>query len=102
MPDSARTGSVARLRGVHPPLCVTHAHTDHAGGLANGSPRPVYATRRPGRIGRYPIEQRRTIQAKQPFRFDSVIWQASALSIPPCPRGGPSPLGRKDGALLRP
>jgi hypothetical protein len=35
--------------------------------------------RRPGRIGRYPIEQRRTIQAKQPFRFDSVIWQASAL-----------------------
>ncbi len=70
-----------RIASLRPSAIVlTHAHTDHAGGLANGSPCPVYATAQTwGRIGRYPIDQRRTIRAGQPFGLGSATWQAFAL-----------------------
>ena len=55
-------GRVARLRPSA--IVLTHAHPDHAGGLADGAPCPVYATAETwGRIGRYPIAERRIIEA---------------------------------------
>jgi phosphoribosyl 1,2-cyclic phosphodiesterase len=43
-------------------IVLTHAHPDHAAGLADGSPCPVYATSDTwGLIGRFPIRDRRTM-----------------------------------------
>jgi phosphoribosyl 1,2-cyclic phosphodiesterase len=71
-------GRIVRLRPSA--IVLTHAHLDHAGGLADGAPCPVYATAATWeRIGRYPIARRRTIEPSQPFRLGSLTWQAFQL-----------------------
>lgn len=70
-------GRVAALRPSA--IVLTHAHPDHAAGLANGAPCPVYATAETWRgIDRYPITERRTIKADR-FRLGCVTWQAFEL-----------------------
>jgi len=72
-------GRVAALRLTA--IVLTHAHLDHAGGLADGAPCPVYATAATWeRIGRYPIAHRRTIEPGRPFRLGSITWHAFELA----------------------
>jgi glyoxylase-like metal-dependent hydrolase (beta-lactamase superfamily II) len=53
---------LGRLGAVAPTAIVlTHAHLDHAGGLAKGAPCPVYATGQThSLLMRFPIRDRRT------------------------------------------
>ena len=61
-------------------IVLTHAHLDHAGGLAAGAPCPVYATSETwSRIDRYPLIERHIIETDRSFRLGSVAWQAVAL-----------------------
>jgi phosphoribosyl 1,2-cyclic phosphodiesterase len=54
-------------------ILLTHAHADHAAGLAAGSPCPVYATGETwGLIGRYPIRKRRRIRTGKLVVIDAV------------------------------
>jgi glyoxylase-like metal-dependent hydrolase (beta-lactamase superfamily II) len=54
------TDWLGRLDAVSPTAIVlTHAHLDHAAGLAEGAPCPVYATKQTWYlIDRFPIEDR--------------------------------------------
>jgi phosphoribosyl 1,2-cyclic phosphodiesterase len=57
------TDWLGRLDAVSPmAIVLTHAHPDHAAGLAEGAPCPVYATKQTwDLIDRYPIENRHTV-----------------------------------------
>lgn len=51
-------------------IVLTHAHSDHAGGLKTGSNCPVFATADTWeRMKHYRIEDQRLIRAEQPFRI---------------------------------
>lgn len=65
------TDWLGRLRMIAPTAVVlTHAHPDHASGLAEGAPCPVYATSKTlALLRRYPISDRRTM----PLRKSVVI-----------------------------
>jgi phosphoribosyl 1,2-cyclic phosphodiesterase len=69
---------LGRLKRIAPSAIVlTHAHGDHAGGLARGAPCPVYATEKTwARIGRFPIEDRRIVKPREPFRIGGVTFEA--------------------------
>lgn len=61
-------------------IVLTHAHADHAGGLAGGAPCPVYATAATWRaIGRYPLEERRVVEPRHPFRIGGLELEAFRL-----------------------
>jgi phosphoribosyl 1,2-cyclic phosphodiesterase len=61
-------------------IVITHAHADHAGGLAKGAPCPVHATEETwSRLERYPVHHRRTIRHREPFSIDSVSFEAFAV-----------------------
>lgn len=61
-------------------IILTHAHPDHAFGLARGAPCPVYATEATWRIlEAYPIEEKRTIVAREPFEIGAVRFDAFPL-----------------------
>jgi phosphoribosyl 1,2-cyclic phosphodiesterase len=66
------------LRSVAPTaIILTHAHPDHAFGLAAGAPCPVYATGETwSRISRYPLKDRRVIAARKPFRIGGIRFEA--------------------------
>ena len=66
------------LRSVSPnAIVLTHAHDDHAAGLAGGAPCPVYATAETwARIARFPIEDRRVVEARVPFAIGGVGFEA--------------------------
>jgi phosphoribosyl 1,2-cyclic phosphodiesterase len=66
------------LDGLRPhAVVVTHAHPDHAGGLREGSPCPVYATRETwARIGRYPVGTRELVLPRVPFELEDVAFEA--------------------------
>ena len=66
------------LRSVSPTAIVlTHAHPDHAFGLAAGAPCPVYATEETwSLIDRYPVEDRRIVEARGPFAIGGVTFEA--------------------------
>jgi phosphoribosyl 1,2-cyclic phosphodiesterase len=72
---------LGRIAALHPSAVVlTHAHPDHVGGLTAGAPCPVYATADTWRlIGRYPITDRRTIEAGRCFRIGCIAWHAFEL-----------------------
>lgn len=54
-------------------IFITHAHDDHADGLKNGAPCPVYATRATWkRIGSYPIQDKHVISAYQPIVIGTI------------------------------
>jgi phosphoribosyl 1,2-cyclic phosphodiesterase len=60
-------------------IVVTHAHPDHAGGLRDGSPCPVYATEESWRaLASFPISTagRRRIVPGRPWRIGSIRFDA--------------------------
>ena len=66
------------LRAIAPTAIVlTHAHADHAAGLAAGAPCPVYATGETLELlRRYPIHDRRRLPLRQPVTVDGVLFEA--------------------------
>ena len=62
------------LRAIAPTAIVlTHAHNDHAAGLAKGAPCPVYATAATWKVlRRMPILDRRTMPSQKALRIDGV------------------------------
>ena len=72
---------LGRLEEVGPDaIVVTHAHPDHAWGLEEGSPCPVWATEETWEeIGDYPIddEQRHVVEAREPFEpAEDIVFEA--------------------------
>ncbi|WP_197077592.1 MBL fold metallo-hydrolase [Hyphomicrobium sp. 99] len=58
-------------------VVLTHAHPDHAAGLAAGAPCPVYATSETWNfIHRFPIRERRTLTAKKAFSIEGARFTA--------------------------
>jgi phosphoribosyl 1,2-cyclic phosphodiesterase len=58
-------------------IVITHSHPDHAWGLRGGAPCPVFATAEAwnGMTG-YPIQDRRTIQPREPFLVEGIRFEA--------------------------
>jgi phosphoribosyl 1,2-cyclic phosphodiesterase len=69
---------LSRLSSVAPTAIVlTHAHPDHAGGLAKGSPCPVYAAKETlNLLHAFPIHDRREMPAKKAVMIDGVRFKA--------------------------
>lgn len=69
---------LGRLDEVRPrAIVVTHAHPDHAGGLAQGAPCPVYATEDAWQgMARYPIDERHTLQPRTPTEIRGITFEA--------------------------
>lgn len=67
-----------RLGRIRPDVIVlTHAHPDHAFGLQNGAPCPVYATTETwDQIAKYPIADRHTIEPRHPVSTEGVTFEA--------------------------
>jgi phosphoribosyl 1,2-cyclic phosphodiesterase len=67
-----------RLRAIAPTAIVlTHAHGDHASGLAEGAPCPVYATNETlDLLHRYPIHDRRRVPLRKSMTIDGIRFQA--------------------------
>lgn len=58
-------------------IVLTHGHGDHAFGLAGGAPCPVYATEETwALIDHYPLQDRRIVEPRMPFRIDGVRFDA--------------------------
>ncbi len=66
------------LRRIAPTAIVlTHAHADHAGGLIDGAPCPVYATATTWQLlQRLPILERRTMPLRRTVRIGGVRFRA--------------------------
>lgn len=69
---------LGRLRAIAPTAIVlTHAHLDHAGGLAKGAPCPVYATGDTQRLlKRMPIHDWRKIRLTRTANIDGITFRA--------------------------
>lgn len=67
-----------RLRALAPTAIVlTHAHADHAAGLTEGAPCPVYASEETfNLIRRYPIRDRRPILPRVPVPIGAARFEA--------------------------
>jgi phosphoribosyl 1,2-cyclic phosphodiesterase len=74
---------LGRLDGLRPEaIVVTHAHPDHAFGLADGSPCPVYATRTAWRaLRRFPIppDRRRTLRLRDSVVIGGIAFEAFSV-----------------------
>lgn len=58
-------------------ILLTHAHPDHAWGLKNGVPCPVYATDETWRsIDRFPLPDRAIVVPRVPFRIRGIALEA--------------------------
>lgn len=58
-------------------IILTHGHEDHAFGLVDGAPCPVYATNETwALIDTFPLSDRRVIRARKPFRIGGVRFEA--------------------------
>jgi len=54
-------------------IFITHAHPDHASGLRNGSPYPVYASRVSWKLmEKFPIKKKRTIAHRRPVKVPGI------------------------------
>lgn len=69
---------LGRIEEVNPhAIVITHAHPDHAWGLKDGSPCPVYATEISWeKMAKYPIDVRRTVQPRQPVDVEGITFEA--------------------------
>ncbi len=69
---------LGRLHDIAPTAIVlTHAHIDHAGGLAQGAPCPVYATNDTLRLlRRFPIRDRRRMPLKKSVAIGGIRFTA--------------------------
>lgn len=67
-----------RVNSIAPTAIVlTHAHPDHAAGLAKGAPCPVYATKETlDLIGRYPIDDRRELPLQRTMPIGKLKFKA--------------------------
>jgi phosphoribosyl 1,2-cyclic phosphodiesterase len=70
-----------RLRRIRPHAVVlTHAHPDHAAGLRDGSPYPVYATGETwNALRHYPIDERISVRPREPFTLGRLRLEAFAV-----------------------
>jgi phosphoribosyl 1,2-cyclic phosphodiesterase len=58
-------------------LVITHAHPDHVGGLKQGAPCPVYATKETWEVIQdYDIKDRRVIFPRKPFTVKGIVFDA--------------------------
>jgi len=58
-------------------ILVTHAHPDHAWGLRDGAPCPVYATTEAwGGMADFPIADRRTVYPRTRFKLEGMVVEA--------------------------
>jgi len=69
---------LGKLKRVNPgAIVLTHAHPDHAWGLKQGAPCPVYA---PGKtwqqLQHYPIKDRRVIKERTPMKICGITFEA--------------------------
>ena len=69
---------LGRIEALRPTaIVVTHAHPDHARGLANGAPCPVYATAETWRLlAAYPISERRIMPEREPIDVNGISFEA--------------------------
>ncbi len=62
-------------------IILTHAHPDHAWGLQNGAPCPVYATKESWKIIKdYPIDDRHLVIPRKRFRIHGVTFEAFSVA----------------------
>lgn len=71
-----------RMKAVAPAaILLTHAHSDHAFGLAQGAPCPVYATDETwSLIKRFPLADRNRVELRHPFRIGTISFEAFAVA----------------------
>ena len=69
---------LGRLRAISPTAVVlTHAHVDHAAGLAHGAPCPVYATKETLRLlRRFPLGDRHTMPLRKTVAIGGLKFTA--------------------------
>jgi len=69
---------LGRLRAIAPTaILLTHAHPDHASGLAEGAPCPVYATKKTlNLLHHYPIHDRHTLVQRKSITIGGVKFEA--------------------------
>jgi phosphoribosyl 1,2-cyclic phosphodiesterase len=61
-------------------IIITHGHPDHAWGLADGAPAPVYASTETWQlINAYPIQDRHTVHPRKPFTLLGVTIEAFSV-----------------------
>ena len=61
-------------------IVVTHAHPDHAWGLADGAPCPVYATEEAWKdMADYPLEQRHAVPIRRRQEIEGIGFEAFAV-----------------------
>jgi phosphoribosyl 1,2-cyclic phosphodiesterase len=66
-----------RFQRHHPQaIVVTHAHPDHAFGLSEGAPCPVYASAEACQVlGEYPLSDLRVVQPRQPLEIRGIHFE---------------------------
>src|SRR5207247_10072985 len=58
-------------------IVLTHAHPDHAWGLRNGAPCPVYAPKQTwDRLTRFAIEDKRLLPLRRPSDDGGIVFEA--------------------------
>jgi phosphoribosyl 1,2-cyclic phosphodiesterase len=61
-------------------IVLTHAHPDHAAGLRDGAPCPVYATEATwSSLANYPLEKGGVIVPREPLTISSIVFEAFSV-----------------------